>query len=205
MTQQTRKNIFQSAINALSSKDEKAALETAAKEMDELEAKLAQTSSQLTEAQKQVLKLQDDARKAQADAAKAQSDLTKTQADLAQSQKDLQAARGETSALQANLNVSNQQLAAAKAQINQYLTKEQADAATAAIAAAEKAKILTEHTLTPDESLSHMALKYYGNAGEAYWRVIYEANKELIGPNPSRVRPGMVIKIPVLPEELKKK
>jgi septal ring factor EnvC (AmiA/AmiB activator) len=198
MTQQSRKNIFQSAINAVSSKDEKAALETAAKEMDDLEAKLAQTSNQLSESQKQILKLQEEMRKAQADAAKAQ-------ADLAQSQKDLQAARSEASLAQTNLNVRDQQLAMAKAQINQYLTKDQAAAAAAQIAAAERSRIIAEHTLTPDESLSHMALKYYGNAGEAYWRVIYEANKELIGPNPSRVRPGMVIKIPVLPEELKKK
>jgi nucleoid-associated protein YgaU len=198
MTQQSRKNIFQTAINAVSSASQRSALEAAAKEMDELEAKFSQTSAQLAESQKQILKLQEEMRKAQADAAKAQ-------ADLAQSQKDLQAARSEASLAKTNLNVRDQQLAMAKAQIQKYLSAEQAETAASAIAAAEKAQVIAEHTLTPDETLSHMALKYYGNAGEKYWRVIYEANKELIGPNPGRVRPGMVIKIPVLPEELKKK
>lgn len=66
-------------------------------------------------------------------------------------------------------------------------------------------QILAEHKLTDTETLSHLALKYYGSATEAYWRVIYEANKALIGPNPAAVKPGMVIKVPVLPEALKKK
>lgn len=80
-----------------------------------------------------------------------------------------------------------------------------AQASATAVAAAEAAKkaIIAEHTLKADETLSHLALKYYGSAYEPYWRVIYEANKELIGPNPARVRPGMVIKIPVKPENLK--
>lgn len=65
--------------------------------------------------------------------------------------------------------------------------------------------ILAEHKLAADETLSHLALKYYGSAAEAYWRVIYDANKSSIGPNPAAVKPGMVIKVPVLPEALKKK
>ena len=93
-------------------------------------------------------------------------------------------------------------------QLNNYKSAEQArktaEAASAAQAAA-KAQVMTEHTLKADETLSHLSLKYYGSAYEPYWRVIYEANKDLIGDNPARVRPGMVIKIPVLPEELKKK
>jgi nucleoid-associated protein YgaU len=198
MTQQSRKNIFQSAINAVSNRDEKAALEAAAKELDDLENKYNQTSTQLTESQKQILKLQEELHKAQADLAKAQADLT-------QKGKDLDAANQTLNLTRTNLSVRDQQLAAASAQIRKYLTDEQAKAAADAIAQAEKSRIIAEHTLTPDETLSHMALKYYGNAAEPYWRVIYEANKDLIGPNPGRVRPGMVIKIPVLPEELKKK
>jgi nucleoid-associated protein YgaU len=68
---------------------------------------------------------------------------------------------------------------------------------------AGKVKFLTEHTITADETLSHISLKYYGHATEPYWRLIYEANKDVIGSNPNIVRPGTVIKIPVLPEGMR--
>jgi nucleoid-associated protein YgaU len=64
-------------------------------------------------------------------------------------------------------------------------------------------QFIAEHTLTAEETLSHLALKYYGHATPPYWKLIYEANKELIGDNPNRVRPGMVLKIPVLPDNMK--
>ena len=67
-----------------------------------------------------------------------------------------------------------------------------------------KAKILATHTLTTKEALSDLALKYYGHATEPYWKIIYEANKDVIGNNPSAVRSGMVIKVPVLPDGMKK-
>jgi len=59
--------------------------------------------------------------------------------------------------------------------------------------------------MTADETLSHLSLKYYGSAVRDYWMVIYEANKDVIGDNPAHVRPGLVVKIPELPENLKKK
>ena len=62
--------------------------------------------------------------------------------------------------------------------------------------AAPKMEYIAEHTLRADESLSHLALKYYGSAVREKWMIIYEANKEAIGPDPARVRPGTVIKIP---------
>jgi len=66
-------------------------------------------------------------------------------------------------------------------------------------------KIIAKHTLTADQTLSHVALKYYGSAYKPYWMVIYNANKEIIGDNPAHVREGMVLDIPELPEELKAK
>jgi nucleoid-associated protein YgaU len=71
-------------------------------------------------------------------------------------------------------------------------------------AEAAKPKFIAEHKLTATETLSHLSLKYYGSATRPYWMVIYEANKEAIGDNPSHVRVGMTINIPELPEELKK-
>lgn len=77
-------------------------------------------------------------------------------------------------------------------------------AARKAAAEAAKTKYIAEHTLTSEETLSHISLKYYGSATRPYWMVIYEANKDVVGDNPAHVRRGMVLKIPVLPEELQK-
>jgi nucleoid-associated protein YgaU len=46
------------------------------------------------------------------------------------------------------------------------------------------------------DSLSKIAKRAYGDAGK--WRRIYEANRELIGPNPDLIHPGQKL---VLPEE----
>ena len=62
-----------------------------------------------------------------------------------------------------------------------------------------RVETIAEHTMLPDETLSHLALKYYGSAVREKWMVIYEANKEAIGPDPAHVRPGTVLKIPKLP------
>lgn len=69
---------------------------------------------------------------------------------------------------------------------------------------AKKTAIIAEHTVQSDETLSHIALKYYKHATPPYYMHIYEANKEVIGDNPNIIRPGMVLKITVLPEELQK-
>lgn len=62
-----------------------------------------------------------------------------------------------------------------------------------------KVQYIAEHTMKPDETLSHLALKYYGSAIREKWMVIYEANKDVIGPDPAHVKPGTVLKIPKLP------
>jgi nucleoid-associated protein YgaU len=61
-----------------------------------------------------------------------------------------------------------------------------------------KVEYIAEHVMKADETLSHLALKYYGSAIRDKWMIIYEANKEAIGPDPAHVRPGTVIKIPKL-------
>ena len=62
------------------------------------------------------------------------------------------------------------------------------------------AKAIAEHTVTGDDTLSHISLKYYGSAAKEKWMIIYEANKALIGDNPNKIRPGQVLKIPELPK-----
>ena len=60
-------------------------------------------------------------------------------------------------------------------------------------------KIKAEHKVMEGETLSQLALKYYGTAAEEAWMAIYEFNKAVIGDNPGLVRAGMELKIPELP------
>jgi nucleoid-associated protein YgaU len=62
-------------------------------------------------------------------------------------------------------------------------------------------KFIAEHTVSGDETLSHIALKYYGSAVKEKWMLIYNANNAVIGDNPNIIRPGQVLKIPELPKE----
>jgi nucleoid-associated protein YgaU len=66
-------------------------------------------------------------------------------------------------------------------------------------------EVIKVHTLGKKETWTHLAAKYYGNTTEPYWRHIYEFNKEMVGDNYKRIWGGMEIKIPELPDELKKK
>ena len=87
--------------------------------------------------------------------------------------------------------------------------KEQREAAIArAREAAEKmkaAKVIAEHVVKPDETLSHIALKYYGHATPPYWQYVYDTNKEAIGPNMKLMQIGTKLIIMELPDELKDK
>ncbi len=59
-------------------------------------------------------------------------------------------------------------------------------------------KVKAEHTVKAGETLSDLALKYYGSAVKDKWMAIYEANKAVIGDNPNLIKPGQVLKIPEL-------
>lgn len=67
----------------------------------------------------------------------------------------------------------------------------------------KSSKMLTQHTVQSGETLSHLALKYYNHATEKYWRLIYEANKDQIGDNPNKIRTGMTLEIPQLPDDMR--
>lgn len=64
-------------------------------------------------------------------------------------------------------------------------------------------KSIATHTVMEGDTLSHIAMKYYGNAGKAYYMHVFEANKNVIGDNPNIIKPGMELDIPELPEDLK--
>ena len=190
-----KKNIFEQAVNALSSRDEKEALEAAKAEMQAL-------SQQLAAAQQAAATAQAAAAKAQADA-KSTSAQTQTSAQQAIEAANQRAAQAE------------EQAKKLKAQLDQMMAKQDKEkhlddikaafGGAAAAAAAAKPKVLAEHEMKADETLGHLALKYYGHATPTYWKLIYEANKEAIGDNPNRVKVGLKLQIPELPEELKDK
>ena len=50
-----------------------------------------------------------------------------------------------------------------------------------------------EYTIERGDSLSKIAKKFYGNAGD--WKKIYEANKNVIA-DPDLIQPGWKLKIP---------
>jgi nucleoid-associated protein YgaU len=55
---------------------------------------------------------------------------------------------------------------------------------------------LAEHTVVSGDNLSYIAKHYYGTADK--YMKIDEANKDIIGSNPSLIRVGQVLKIPRL-------
>jgi len=59
---------------------------------------------------------------------------------------------------------------------------------------------MAEHKVAEGETLSHIALKYYGSAVKDKWMLIYEANTDVIGDDPGKIRPGMILKVPALPK-----
>ena len=52
------------------------------------------------------------------------------------------------------------------------------------------------YTVQPGDSLSTIAQKFYGSGEITFWRKIYEANKAVIGADPTHIEVGMVLVIP---------
>ena len=77
----------------------------------------------------------------------------------------------------------------------------QPDKAKAAEAA--KPKVIATHKVEGNQTLSHLALKYYKNATRPYWKLIHEFNKDVIGDDEKNIWAGLELQIPELPEDLK--
>ncbi|MDY6868147.1 MAG: hypothetical protein SVT56_09615, partial [Chloroflexota bacterium] len=68
----------------------------------------------------------------------------------------------------------------------------------------DKPDIITVHTVeSNNQTLSHIALKYYNHATPPYWKYLVEHNKEVLDGSEKNVRMGMKLEIPELPDELK--
>jgi nucleoid-associated protein YgaU len=55
-------------------------------------------------------------------------------------------------------------------------------------------QVVRTYTVRPGDSLSKIAKTLMGDAKK--WRVLYEANKDVVGGNPDLIQPGQVLKIP---------
>ena len=62
-------------------------------------------------------------------------------------------------------------------------------------------KVMAEHTVAADETLSHISLKYYGSAVKDKWMIIGNTFTYVIGDNPDIALLTSVLKIPELPKE----
>lgn len=75
-------------------------------------------------------------------------------------------------------------------------SKDIAHTAKEAAPATKPTEAQTEHVVKPGDTLSALAAQYYGDGGEASWQPIYQANREVIGDNPSVIKPGQKLIIP---------
>jgi nucleoid-associated protein YgaU len=73
---------------------------------------------------------------------------------------------------------------------------------TVAIPRTTARKIIATYKVRDTDTLSGIALKFYGSAIRDYWMVIYENNKAVIGNNPGVIHPGTELNIPELPGAL---
>jgi nucleoid-associated protein YgaU len=183
MAEEEKKNIFEKAFDVIGPRADVGEVEVLKKKVAELEAQLAAANKATADAQA---------------AAKKVVASAPTAAPQKESSADSQAVK--------RAEAAEKQVRELQAQLQRFqLEKARSDWEAKHPDGGAAPKFVAVHELKSDETLSHLALEYYGHATPKYWQLIYEANKELIGDNPNKVRPGSLINIPELPEELKKK
>lgn len=62
--------------------------------------------------------------------------------------------------------------------------------------AIDTTRYLAEHTVVSGDSLSAIAKRYYGSGDQAHWMLIYNENRNVIGPDPARIQVGQKLLIP---------
>lgn len=136
-------------------------------------AKQVREAAQKAELEKKMAEMQKKAEAAEKEA-KRREEQAKKQAALREARRK-------------RLAEARRKAAAAKAVAAAAAEQKAAEAAAAAAAAARK------YVVQPGDTLSHIALQFYGNAND--WRKIHEANKDVIK-NPGLIYPGQEFTIP---------
>jgi DNA repair exonuclease SbcCD ATPase subunit len=138
--------------------------------------------------------------RAEAEARQKESDqkerLEKAREEVEARQKEAQAKReAEEERLRAEAEAKARE-EAARVEAEAKAAAEREAAAKQAAAAPRFREFIAEHTVVAGENLSFISQKYYGHQGN--FRLIYEANKDVIGDNMSLIRPGQKLRIPKL-------
>jgi ABC-type amino acid transport substrate-binding protein len=101
-------------------------------------------------------------------------------------------ADAEASAAQAEAPAAGADTPAAEGTVDQAARSEPAAAEPGAGAAGT----IDTYVVQPGDTLSRIARAYYGDAWATSWQRIYEANRDVIGDDPGRLRVGMTLQIP---------
>jgi nucleoid-associated protein YgaU len=187
-----KKNIFEKAVDKLSTRDEKAALEEAQKQATEAAREAAEAKAALERERAQ-------RRAAEQKASTSQSQAQTTQQAIDASRKAVTEAQARADAAEARV----QQLEAEMKKLQNERLQKEFEERRAQRMAEEAASTARKHVVQSGETLSHLALKYYGSAIKDKWMIIYEANKAVIGDNPNKVRVGTELVIPEIEQEKK--
>ncbi len=192
MSKEEKKGFFKKLGDALSNRDEKEAAQKAKAATEEAAAKAkaaaeevkAEAEARIAEANKKRVEEAEKLKEA-AEARIAELEAKRKEAEIAEANKK-------------RMEEVEKLKEAAEARKAEFEARKQEAEELAA-----KNAVVAEHTVVDGDTLSGIALKYFKHATPPYYMHIYEANKDIIGANPNIIRPGMVLKITVLPDELK--
>ena len=146
--------------------------------------------------------------------------IAELEAELAEAKKDADAAKvaindllkqnaeakkGSSSA-DSSAKAAEKRIADLEARLKNLTSKKQVGSSKVSMLGSklDKPAIITVHTVeSNNQTLSHVALKFYKHATPPYWKYLLEHNKEVLKGSEKNIRMGMKLEIPELPEELK--
>jgi nucleoid-associated protein YgaU len=188
-----KKSIFDKAVDAVSNRDEKAAAEQAAKELASLKASLSQEQALRRQWEQKANAAQKEAETAKQALAAAQQTATSSKTATTTAEARITAAETRANAAEAKARQLEEQVRKYQAMEQQRIQEAQRQEV-----AQQAARVARKHKVVSGDTLSGLALKYYGSAAREKWMAIYEANKATIGDNPNVIRAGTELIIPDL-------
>lgn len=193
-----KKSIFNKAVDMMSSRDEKAAIEQATKEIAELKATLSQEQSLRRQWEQKAAAAEQKVATIQKELDASKQGLTVAQQAVSNSKIATSTAEARISAAETRANAAEAKVRMLEEQVRklQAMEEQRAQAEQQKQAQIQAASIARKHKVAAGETLSGLALKYYGSAAQDKWMIIYEANKAVIGNNPNVIRAGAELIIP---------
>lgn len=197
-----KKSIFDKAVDMVSNRDEKAAEKTAteqaAKELASLKTSLSQEQALRKQWEQKAAANEQKAAAAQKEAETARQALATAQQSATGSKTAASTAEARLTAAETRANAAEAKVRQLEEQVRKYqaLEQQRVQEAQSRQVAQQAAKSARKHKVVAGDTLSGLALKYYGSAAREKWMIIYEANKATIGDNPNVIRAGAELIIP---------